>query len=288
MAAPSVDLATVDEAMFVHAVALMLLVDGDHRVLLANDAAHACLDDVGLVGTDVTVLLSARDVPGFRRTLRTALRDGRPASHETELAGDDHHEPRRCVAWSITPVGEEPRRAVCIGVDVTAARSQMEALRSRAITDDLTGLPNRSGLLDHLGEMAGSGATVVFCDLDRFKAVNDNLGHAAGDVVLVQAARRLKRTVRGEDFVARLGGDEFVVVVPPEPETDVAGLARRLLRAIEQPMVLPGGMAATVGMSIGEAVLAPGADPAQVLSAADRNMYTMKSRLPTRMSHETA
>jgi diguanylate cyclase (GGDEF)-like protein/PAS domain S-box-containing protein len=280
----------VDDAVFSRSAALMVLIDPDHRIVLANDAAHEVLGAMSLIGQDVTRLLAAREVPAFRRVLRAALRDDTPASQECELlarsGGGDA--PRRFVAWSITPLVGEPRRAICVGVDVTAARQQMEALRSRAVTDDLTGLPNRTGLLAHLREMAGSGASVVFCDLDRFKAVNDNLGHAAGDAVLVQAANRLKRAVRGEDFVARLGGDEFVIVVPPEPQTDVAGLARRLLRAIEQPMILPGGFAATVGMSIGESVLAPGADPVQVLDAADRDMYMMKSRLPTRTSRDPA
>ncbi len=285
MSARSVDRQTVDETVFSRAAALMLLVDPDHRIVLANDAAEQVLGGAPLVGHDLALLLAARDVPEFRRSLRRALREREPATHECELSATDGAV-RRSVAWSITPVGDNPRRAVCVGVDVTDARNQMEILRSRALTDDLTGLPNRAGLLEHLREMAGSGATVVFCDLDRFKNINDNLGHAAGDVVLVQASNRLKRAVRGEDFVARLGGDEFVIIVPPEPETDVDGLGRRLLRAIEQPMVLPGGMAATVGMSIGRAVLAPGADPTQVLCAADRNMYTMKSRLPTRTSRD--
>jgi len=190
----------------------------------------------------------------------------------------------RGVAWSITRVSESPCLIACVGVDITATRDEVEHLRARATTDALTGLPNRAGLLDHLAVMAGTGASVVFCDLNGFKSVNDSLGHAAGDAVLAQTARRLQRTVRGEDFVARLGGDEFVIVVPPSPEASFDGLARRLLRAIEQPMILPGGVAATIGMSIGEAVLAPGVEPADVLTRADAEMYKMKSRKPTRTS----
>jgi GGDEF domain-containing protein len=73
-------------------------------------------------------------------------------------------------------------------------------------------------------------------------------------------------------------------VVPPSPDANFDGLARRLLRAIEQPMILPGGVAATVGMSIGEAVLARGVEPADVLTRADAEMYKMKSRKPTSTS----
>ena len=96
--------------------------------------------------------------------------------------------------------------------------------------------------------------------------------------MLVQVARRLQRTTRGEDFVARIGGDEFVIVAPPDMNSDFDMLARRILRATDQPMILPGPIVATVGMSIGMAVLEPGSDPAVVLTLADRDMYRMKSR----------
>jgi diguanylate cyclase (GGDEF)-like protein len=97
----------------------------------------------------------------------------------------------------------------------------------------------------------------------------------------------LRRAVRGEDYVSRIGGDEFVIVVPPDANASFEGLARRLLRAIEQPMVLPGGVAATVGMSIGHAELVAGLTPDGALRAADEEMYKMKSRLPTRTTADT-
>jgi len=268
--------------IFARTDALLLLVDDQQRLAAINAAAaHATgLDVATAPGRDATVFVSARHAPDFRRALRDAAR-GVSAMQEHLLPDLDggHH---RSVAWSVSRVREDPCLVVCVGIDVTASRDECEDLRARALTDQLTGLPNRAGLLDHLTTMAGSGATVVFCDLNGFKSVNDTLGHAAGDAVLVQTARRLKRTVRGEDFIARLGGDEFVIVVPPDDDASFEGLARRLLRAIEQPMVLPGAVAATVGMSVGRATLEPGLDPAVVLTAADEDMYKMKSRLPTR------
>jgi diguanylate cyclase (GGDEF)-like protein len=276
-------MATDIAAIFAHSKAMMLLVDGQHRLVAVNDAMARALPgaDVGsLVGADVALLVAARHVPEFRQALRDAAR-GVASTQEHTLASADRPESRG-VAWSITRVSEMPCLIACVGVDITATRDEVENLRARAATDHLTGLPNRAGLLNHLTVMAGTGASVVFCDLNGFKSVNDSLGHAAGDAVLVQTARRLRRTVRGEDFVARIGGDEFVIVVPPSPDASFDGLARRLLRAIEQPMILPGGVAATVGMSIGEAVLAPGVEPADVLTRADAEMYKMKSRKPTR------
>ena len=90
--------------------------------------------------------------------------------------------------------------------------------------------------------------------------------------------------MRGEDFVARIGGDEFVIVAPADANSDFDMLARRILRATDQPMILPGPIVATVGMSIGIAVLEPGTDPAAVFTLADRDMYRMKSRHATATS----
>jgi cyclic di-GMP phosphodiesterase Gmr len=285
VSATATELTAAVTAIFARAEAMMLIVDGEQQVVAINAATAGAIgiaEPDSLVGRDATTLVAVRDAPGFRRALREAAR-GVASTQEHTLAAPTEGTPRS-VAWSIARVSETPCLVACVGVDVTAARDEVEDLRARAVTDELTGLPNRAGLLEHLKSMVGSGATVVFCDLNGFKAVNDTLGHAAGDAVLVQTARRLKRTVRGEDFVARLGGDEFVIVVPPDADASFEGLARRLLRAIEQPMVLPGGVAATVGMSIGEAILGPGQDAATVLTAADAAMYKMKSRLPTRMT----
>ncbi len=285
MSATATELSAAVTAIFARAEAMMLIVDGEQQVVTVNAATASAIgiaEPDSLVGRDATTLAAVRDAPGFRRALREAAR-GVASTQEHTLAAPSEGTPRS-VAWSIARVSDAPCLVACVGVDVTAARDEVEDLRARAVTDELTGLPNRPEHLKHLNSMVGSGAEAVICDLNGFNTVNDTLGHAAGDAVLVQTARRLKRTVRGEDFVARLGGDEFVIVVPPDADASFEGLARRLLRAIEQPMVLPGGVAATVGMSIGEAILGPGQDAAAVLTAADAAMYKMKSRLPTRMT----
>jgi diguanylate cyclase (GGDEF)-like protein/PAS domain S-box-containing protein len=270
---------TPGERLWALTGALVLLIDRSQRVVAANPAACVALGlaEHELVGRDAVEVVVPREVAAFRHELRAGLRGDVPASYEHELrtaAGDD----RRVIAWSLSHLAESPAEIGCIGVDVTAARNDSDVLRERAVTDELTGLANRSGLRDHLARMAGSGASVVFCDLNGFKAVNDAHGHDVGDAVLVQVARRLKRTVRGEDFVARIGGDEFVIVAPPDANSDFDMLARRIFRATDQPMILPGPVVATVGMSIGMAVLEPGTDPTAVLTLADHDMYRMKSR----------
>ncbi len=119
-----------------------------------------------------------------------------------------------------------------------------QRLTHQALHDALTGLPNRACLLDSLGaalRRAGDGAghafAVLFLDLDRFKVVNDSIGHAAGDELLVEVARRLVSAMRPGDVVARLGGDEFAVLAAcPDGHDEVRELARRLLGVIGQPL----------------------------------------------------
>ena len=113
--------------------------------------------------------------------------------------------------------GRAPMNARLTGTlqDITQRRQIEEALRSQARTDPLTGLFNRDGILTELERRLGDGrdgTTVIYIDLDRFKLVNDLLGHAAGDHLLINAARRLERCVGERGLLARFGGDEFLVL----------------------------------------------------------------------------
>lgn len=273
---------TAASDLWMSSAALTLVVNEIQRIIAANAAACDALglapDD--LVGQDAGGVVVPRDVADFRYQLRAALRSDQPGSRELELRTVAEPD-RRVIAWSMSRMSRAARNVGCIGVDVTATRNDFDTLRTRAVTYELTGLANRYGLREHLTRMAGTGASVVFCDLNGFKAINDAHGHDVGDAVLVQVARRLQRTVRGEDFVARIGGDEFVIVAPPDINSNFEMLARRILRATDQPMILPDRIVATVGISIGMAVLDVGTDPAAVLSLADHDMYRMKSRHAT-------
>ena len=262
--------------------ASVVLIDGTARVVDANDAAREVLGRASghLTGTDaVDALAAPRHAAEVLRVLRGVARTGQPAHHEHDLPPDEQG--RRCIAWVTTRVVDDPPLLACVGVDVSAARNAVDDLLARSLTDELTGLPNRAHLVQVMSRMAGSGASVLFCDLNGFKAVNDRFGHSAGDAVLVEVARRLRLAVRGEDFVARLGGDEFVIVAPPDPTASAAGLSRRVLSAMRQPMILGGGVVVVVGVSIGSASLDEGLDPARVLDEADARMYAAKSLRPS-------
>jgi diguanylate cyclase (GGDEF)-like protein/PAS domain S-box-containing protein len=150
--------------------------------------------------------------------------------------------------------------------------------------DPLTSLPNRRRLAhsleDAIGAAArtGSRAAVMFIDLDRFKNVNDMLGHGVGDQLLVQAAKRLSACARGGDVVARLGGDEFAVVLPALDDDGVAaGIAARVIEALAQPFYLA-GQQLFVSASVGVATYPEnGRDAETLLKNADTAMYGAKN-----------
>ena len=158
-------------------------------------------------------------------------------------------------------------------------------LRKMAMYDHLTGLPNRAllrELFTHEAAVArrsGSSLALLFIDLDRFKTVNDTLGHAAGDELLLGIAGRLVATLRESDIVCRMGGDEFLVLLPdPENWNQVATTADRLLRTIEEPLLLPrAAHTAQVSASIGIAMYpSDGADFDALARTADLAMYRSK------------
>jgi len=184
--------------------------------------------------------------------------------------------------------------------DVSDVVQAEERLTHDALHDALTGLPNRALLLDRLeaallrSAREDSQIAVLFCDLDGFKYVNDMAGHAAGDAVLIETARRLRGVVREGDTVARVGGDEFVLIVEPwgralrhddiSPESDrgrdlTVKLADRVIRAIQEPFTVH-GVTHEISVSIGVSYPC-GADMARagdVIEEADAAMYLAKSQ----------
>jgi diguanylate cyclase (GGDEF)-like protein len=161
----------------------------------------------------------------------------------------------------------------------------MDRLRHEALHDALTGLPNRAALqrqmtaaLEEVADGRSPGAAVMILDLDRFKEVNDTLGHQQGDLLLVEVGTRLRTAVGPAGFVARLGGDEFAILLSDTDDEDRAvHVGRRLLRSLEQPVSLD-GLEVEVGGSLGLAMAPTHAtDPAALLKRADMAMYDAKA-----------
>ncbi|MCB1741325.1 MAG: EAL domain-containing protein [Gammaproteobacteria bacterium] len=165
-------------------------------------------------------------------------------------------------------------------------RKRVEAqLQQMAYQDTLTGLPNRAFITEHLGERTGDSRwrhdrfAVFFLDLDRFKYINDTFGHATGDALLIEAARRLRASVRRDDVVARLGGDEFVIVLNDvDTEESAAQVATSIIDNLTRPLNLK-GHELVVTTSIGIA-LHPlhGRNGDDLLKFADSAMYLAKSQ----------
>ncbi|GAA3248006.1 diguanylate cyclase domain-containing protein [Dactylosporangium siamense] len=178
---------------------------------------------------------------------------------------------------------DERFSAEAVGVTISSAlrryRSEAQA-RYAAMHDPLTGLPNRAQFLARLdAALAGAGGgsvALLFVDLNRFKDINDTLGHRAGDDLLVTAAERMRAEVPDGGFVARLAGDEFVVLVQdPAAAAPAEQVARRLRAVLDEPFVLTAGVA-QIGGSVGVAVHRAGESTEQLLHRADLAMYQRK------------
>ena len=170
------------------------------------------------------------------------------------------------------------------GVLVEALQRREDEVRQLAYYDPVTELPNRRMLMDRLnhdlaqGGRLGHSTAVLFLDLDRFKAINDQFGHEAGDTLLREVGARLSRCVRSSDTVSRLGGDEFVIVLPQIAHMDDAiSAAEKVISTLSQPVTLA-GQGFDVTISIGIAIAPPGVrqDAAGLLARADAAMYAAK------------
>ena len=182
--------------------------------------------------------------------------------------------------------GDGEPSVVAVIEDISQRKQFEQQLLHLASHDPLTGLANRSLLLDRLDQAVaaarrnGRAVAVLFLDLDRFKTINDSLGHDAGDRVIVEVGRRLQRAVREADTVARMGGDEFVVLLPdlPGAGNEAAPLAQKLLDTLFQPMLILGhelAPASSIGISL---YPRDGNDGKALLKNADAAMYRAKEQ----------
>jgi diguanylate cyclase (GGDEF)-like protein/PAS domain S-box-containing protein len=218
------------------------------------------------------------------RVLASGVTAG-PADLVLPVAGDPT-QTRFCRAMA-HPVRTAAGDVLGVGIiveDVTERHRAERALERAATHDALTGLPNRVLFRDRLGHglarvtETGARLAVMFVDLDRFKTVNDSLGHGVGDALLIDVARRITSTLRPSDTVARLGGDEFAVLCEGLGHgAEAAELARRVVDAFAEPLSLS-GRSHVVTVSVGVAVCGPGLDePGALLRAADVAMYEAKA-----------
>jgi len=253
-------------------------IDAAGRLTFVNPAATDVIEPTGG---------DAQTAPDFLLApAREAMRTGRT------IREDDARFRRKDggtmpVAYTASAVMSDgtPSGAVIAFRDITERKAFEDELQHHAFYDGLTGLANRRLLVERLdqalrrSELDRKTHALIFVDVDRFKSINDNLGHVTGDEFLVLVGRRMKAVVRGHDLVARFGGDEFVVLLE-----DVAGVdeavtaARRICAAVRQPMVLRDGYEVVASVSAGIALTEPNKTADDVLHNADVAMYEAKAR----------
>ena len=238
-----------------------------------------------LLGRGWVELIHPEDRDALVAGWSAALAEGREYAHDYRVVRPDGG--TRWVRGRAAPLHDAAGAVVgTVGTveDVTARRALEVELERQALEDPLTGLANRTRfsrrLEAALGRDGGAGAAtvaVLFLDLDDFKRVNDSLGHAAGDRLLVEVAARLLNATRGSDTVARLGGDEFAVLLEQvRGDDDVTVVADRIVGAMRAPVTLD-GQPTRIGASVGIARAAIGTSAADLLRNADVAMYRAKS-----------
>ena len=278
-----------DEAIFRGSAVGMAVLDDDGRFVRVNAALCAFLgrDADWLVGRSPAELTVEDDL--------TVHADIEQRVRASELVGRVHKRYRRgdgtVVHGLVSAVHlsrTDGRRHVLAQVEDVTERFRLEdELRRLATHDPLTGLPGRRLLLDRLRSALRSTATggagavgVFFVDLDAFKLINDALGHAAGDAVLQEVARRFAAAVRPEDTVGRLAGDEFLVIAPGiVDEQDARHLAERLERALHHPVPYEGDeifVSCSLGLTYRAAPVDEAVDVHSLIDDADAAMYQAK------------
>ncbi|MCY7366211.1 MAG: EAL domain-containing protein [Frankiaceae bacterium] len=248
--------------------------------LATCEQAGTCADAADHQSEDAADAADAIDVA---RGLRDVL-SGTTALHRHTYPCH-HGEVQRWFTVAIAPLPTlDGLGALIIHTDVTLLRRTERALTHQAQHDRLTGLPNRALLDDRLAQALadarrnGNHVCVAFLDLDHFKRINDSLGHAGGDALLVEVAARLQSAVREVDTLARYAGDEFVVVwADLATREEVGPLGARLARTLELPVEVSGTLV-QISASIGVATALPGQTGEEVLLAADAAMYDAKRR----------
>jgi diguanylate cyclase (GGDEF)-like protein/PAS domain S-box-containing protein len=213
------------------------------------------------------------------------LTGSRDAELEVRLEVDGTPRVLEFVLRALSDASGDPAGGLVCVSDVTERSRLRSELEARATCDALTRCHNRASIMAHLEHVVArddrrpdAGTATVFVDVDRFKSINDRLGHAAGDAVLVLLADRLRTATRAHDVVGRLGGDEFLVVCPDVPRgAALRRIGLRIQRAIGQPAAI-GDVELIPQASIGIAWLPAGStDVGRLVAAADRAMYASKA-----------
>jgi diguanylate cyclase (GGDEF)-like protein/PAS domain S-box-containing protein len=272
--------------MFEFSGEAMMITDQDNRIVEVNPAftqlTGYAIDDVS--GADPRLLSSGRTLPETYQSLWASLKaSGHWQGEMWDRHKNGHIYPKWASISAILDEGGAVSHYIASFTDISERKAAEERIDYLAHHDVLTGLPNRFSLEVRLDQAILTARrdhkqlAVIFIDLDRFKVINDTLGHHVGDQLLTEVARRLRHCVRESDIVARLGGDEFVIVLSGIAiATDAASVANKVLRHLVEPYQLD-GHALHSSPSVGISLFPGDGDNAEALmKAADTAMYHAK------------
>lgn len=243
-------------------------------------------DLVGKTPNQVFVNKSLNDT--VKPLLKKCIEEKKPINSNAWIRGV-HTEQEHYLYFSYLPhISKDTGQVlgvIVIAKDVSEFKRAQAILAKSANTDALTDIPNRLFLENKLQELTQNSCretdrfALLFCDLDGFKEVNDKYGHAIGDRILYQVARRLSNNVRNEDILARYGGDEFVILISPlSDDSAIARIKEKVERSLSQPFDVSGNMI-KVGVSIGTSIFPDETtDLPALLQAADQRMYDCKNQ----------
>jgi diguanylate cyclase (GGDEF)-like protein len=264
--------------------AMVARFDRDVRYVYANPLSRSMASGVDLIGKSLPGLRSKEHYAEFKPHVEAVLR-GETREFDTWIDGPGGRVLLR--AHFVPDVGPDGsvQGFYSLSFDVTKQRAAERELERLARNDALTGLANRRHFEESLQEAAaraqrtGAPLLVLALDLDRFKQINDTLGHAAGDEVLKEFGRRVKASVYDVDLVARLGGDEFVVLVEYSATRESGErIATAIIEAMRAPIDLSGGETVQAATSIGIGLQQPVLSGESLLAAADQALYAAKAR----------
>ena len=270
---------------------LIFIKDREHRFLFINKSLENFLgilsgDMVGKTGHD---FFPQDQVKSFWESDEKAFLE--KISHVTEECITDARGRKSILETKRNVFETKSGNQILVGItrDITELRNTQSALErsnkllfEKAHADPLTGLPNRRCLDDYICsaineyEQTKNPFTILFIDMDRFKAINDNFGHSIGDKLLIIASQRIKKAIRKDDDIVRIGGDEFIVIVKVSSEKKLLRIINSIKQSFSHDIIIKGN-ALRVDISIGIATYPRnGKTIEELLNNADRNMYVHK------------
>lgn len=276
--------------VFDSAGAAIMVSDYTHHIIDVNPAfsRQTGYSAQAIIGQHIAVFNAARvrrsDMAAVEATLAA---DGLWRGEYWCRASDGREYPALLSISVLRDADGQPTNRIFSAIDITESKRAQEEIRHLALHDALTQLPNRENLLGRLTQALAAarrdslGLAMLFIDMDRFKTINDTLGHHVGDGLLVQVGQRLRALVRDGDIVARLGGDEFVVVLTQcalPGDRAATAVARKITAALGQPYQVAQHLLRSTP-SIGVSLFpADGEDPSTLMRHADTAMYQAKAK----------